>query len=167
MSYMRRPRRRYRDTPIGDMLYALGEPLPTWNRHRGHLGMDGKRKPGGEWDYIRALPIRTRRRLTGAGFMAREAMRPDEFADMLRRNVPHLADLGDTDCHAWYVKHALLALTERRQAEHHDRHLAYALASGAPSYYALRDQRARAAGYRSFWHQRKASHAASSYQPAA
>jgi len=154
----RRPRLQRSDTPIGDMLLnAVGnEPLPTWNRNRGRIGMDGKRKPGGEWDYIRSLPIKTRRRLTGAGYMAKNAMAPDEFADMLRNNVPHLAGRGDTECHAWFVKHALLALTERRRADRYDRHLAYARSRGAPSYYALRNAEAFLDGYDSLWQMRKA-----------
>lgn len=158
MSFKQRPRFHRTDTPINDMLSNAtgGEPLPTWNRNRGRIGMDGKRKAGGEWDYIRSLPIRTRRRLAGAGFMALGAMMPDEFADMLRDNVPHLAGRGDGECHAWFVKHALLALAERRQAEHHDRHLAYARSRGAPSYYALRNAEAFLDGYDSLWHLRKA-----------
>lgn len=154
---LRRPRTHRSDTPIGDMLHATtgGTPLATWNRDRGHIGMDGKRKPGGEWDYLRVLPIRTRRRLTGAGFMSKYGMAPDEFADVIRDNAPGMGGKGDTECIAWFVGHALLALKERRRAEHYDRHLAYARANGASSYYALRDQRARAAGFRSFWHMRK------------
>jgi hypothetical protein len=158
MLLLRRPRIQHTDTPIGDMLYITtgGEPMPTWNRNRGHLSMDGKRKPGGEWDYIRALPIKTRRRLTGAGYMAKNAMQPDDFADMIRRNGPNTGRLSDYECHAWYVSMALRALTERRRAEHRDRHLAYARSRGAPSYYALRNAEAFLDGYDSLWHKRKA-----------
>jgi len=154
----RRPRITRSATPVGDMLHSVlgGEPMPTWNRNRGHRGMDGKRKPGGEWDYIRALPLKTRRRLTGAGYMAKNAMSPDDFADMIRRYAPGMGSAGDTECHAWYVKHALLALTERRQADRYDRHLAYARSRGAPSYYALRNAEAFLDGYDSLWHKRKA-----------
>lgn len=157
MSYPRRPRTHRSDTPIGDMLYDVtgGESLATWNRIRGRLGMDGKRKPGGEWDYLRGLRLRTRRQLTGAGYMTRHGMNPDEFADLIRAHHPPMSGKGDTECLVWYVVHALEALAERRKAERYDRHLAYARANGAPSYYRLRDERARAAGYRSYWHQRK------------
>jgi hypothetical protein len=141
MTWSRRPRSRTRETPIGDLLYVLGEVMPTWNRHRGHVGMDGRRKPGGEWDYIRSMPLRTRRRLTSAGYMAKHAMGPDEFADLIRGCVPGMSDLSDGECHAWYVRTALLALTERRRAEHHDRHLAFARSLGYPTYYALRRAR--------------------------
>jgi hypothetical protein len=158
MSYMRRPRTRRSATPIGDLLYDVtgGEPMPTWNRNRGRLAWGQTRVIGGEWDYIRSLPIRTRRRLTGAGFMAKDCMTPDDFADLIRRNVPHLANLGDTNCHAWYVQHALMALAERQRTEHHDRHLAYAQSRGAPSYYSLRNSEAFLDGYDSLWHKRKA-----------
>jgi hypothetical protein len=158
MLLMRRPRTHRSDTPIGDMLYDAigGEPMPTWNRNRGRINADGKRVAGGEWDYIKSLPIRTRRRLTGAGFMSLYAMNPDEFADLIRNNAPNMGGRGDTECHQWYVRHALLALDERRRAEHYDRHLAYARARGSSTYYELRDWEARQRGYRSYWHYRKA-----------
>jgi hypothetical protein len=116
------------------MLYvvAWGEAMPTWNRHR---------QPGGEWDYIRSLPIKTRRRLTSAGYMAKHAMQPDKFADLIRDHAPGMRNKSDGECHEWYVRHALLALTERRRAEHYDRHLAYARHLGYPTYYALRRAR--------------------------
>jgi hypothetical protein len=138
---LRRPRPRRYETPFNDLLYVLGEVMPTWNRSRGHVGCDGRRKPGGEWDYIRSMPLKTRRRLTGAGYMAKHAMGPDEFADLIRNCVPGMSDKSDGECHAWYVRHALLALTERRRAEHYDRHLAYARSLGYPTYYALRRAR--------------------------
>ena len=159
MHLPRRPRTHRSETPISDLLYSAcgGEPLATWNRNRGHIGMDGRRKPGGEWDYIRVLPIRTRRRLTGAGYMAKHGMLPDEFADMIRANAPGMGGKGDTQCIEWYVGHALLALKERRRAEHYDRHLAYARSRGASSYYALRNSEAFLDGYASLWHKRKAN----------
>lgn len=156
-----KPRRlilRRTDTPIGDMLHDVtnGEPLPTWNRDRGRLAWGQTREPGGEWDYIRALPIKTRRRLAGAGFMARSAMEPDVFADMIRSHAPGMSGASDAECHAWFVRHALLAIAERRRVHHRDRHHAFAQDEGHPSYYALRDARARSAGHRSLWHLRKA-----------
>lgn len=134
MRWSYRPRTRRYDTPIGDMLDSVTrwEPMPTWNRDR---------QPGGEWDYIRSLPIKTRRRLTSAGYMAKHGMQPDKFADMIREYAPGMRNLSDGECHAWYVKHALLALAERRRAQHYDRHLAYARHLGHPTYYALRRAR--------------------------
>lgn len=165
MLLLRRSRVPTRETPIGDLLYSVlgGEPMPTWNRNRGHVTMKRgprggvRRHPGGEWDYIRSLPIKTRRRLTAAGFMARGGMQPDDFAGLIRLRAPGMGGSGDTDCHAWFVRHALLALTERRRAEHHDRHLAYARAQGAPTYYSLRNSEAYLDGYDSLWHKRKAA----------
>lgn len=148
----------YRPTPFGDLLYSVtgGEPMPTWNRHRGHVGMDGRRKPGGEWDYIRGLSLRTRRQLTGAGYMAKHAMQPDVFAGLIRERAPGMSDRTDTECLVWYVVHALEALAERRRANGYDRKLRLARRRGAPSYYALRGEEAKAAGYPSYWAMRKA-----------
>ena len=149
MSFPRRPRIHRRDTPIGDMLYAAlgGEPLATWNSSRSN---------GGEWDYLRSLSLRTRQRLTGAGYMSKWGTMPDEFADLIRWYAPGMGGKGDTECIAWYVRHALLAITERQRAAHHDRHLAYARSRGAPSYYSLRNSEAFLDGCDSLWHKRKA-----------
>ena len=158
MHLKRRPRIHYSDTPIGDLLYHVvdTETMPTWNRHRGRRCPDRGRVVGGEWDYIRSLPLRTRQRLTGAGFMSKHGTTPDDFAELIRLRAPGMGDATDTACHEWFVRHALLALAERRRANHYDRHLAYARSRGAPSYYALRNAEAYLDGYDSLWHKRKA-----------
>jgi hypothetical protein len=110
-----------------------GETLATWNRHRGHLGMDGRRHPGGEWDTLRAVPIRTRRALTAAGYLARGGMQPDDFADLLRRNLPAQVE---PDPIAWYIA------TARR------------ILRATP--YETRTRFVRERGYASLWYYRKA-----------
>lgn len=147
------------DTPITDLLYEVtgGEPMPTWNRQRGRLEWGQRRVAGGEWDYIRELPLRTRRVLTGAGYMRLRAMYPDEFAELLRNHpATNLEGACDTDCHAWFVRHALAAIRERRTAHHYNRHLAVARASGHRTYYARRVELVGELGYPSLWAYRKA-----------
>lgn len=139
-------------TPIGDRLEQMtgGERLATWNRHRGHVAMDGKRKPGGEWDTLRSTPIRRRRRLTSAGYLALGGMQPDDFADLLVRN-----GAPSHDPIAWYLAEADRALKERRHAATVRRRALLARSAGHQSYYDYRQERARALGYRSLWHYRK------------
>lgn len=147
-----------RDTPIGDMLYTVtgGEPMPTYNRDRGRLAWGQHRTQGGEWDYIREIPLRTRQRLTSAGYMAYRAMAPDEFGELIRDHVPGMDGAADTDCHHWYVRHALLALAERRRAHHYNRHLVLARKGGHRSYYERRVALVQALGYGSLWEYRLA-----------
>jgi hypothetical protein len=45
-------------------------------------------RPGGEWDYLRALPKRTRRRLIGAGYLSPRGERPDVVAGWIIDRVP-------------------------------------------------------------------------------
>jgi len=139
-------------TPTGDRLEQMtgGERLATWNRHRGHLAMDGKRKPGGEWDTLRAWPLRRRQRLTSAGYLARGGMSPDDFADLLVRN-----GAPDHDPIAWYLREAERALRERRHAATVRRRALLARSAGHQSYYDYRTALARSLGYRSLWHYRK------------
>lgn len=139
------------ETPLCDELDRLtgGERLATWNRHRGHLGMDGKRHPGGEWDDIRALPLRVRRSLTSAGFMSLHGMQPDDFADMLVRNGIQ----GDPI--PTFIALARKALRERRWAAGVDRRNRLARRVGAGSYYEYRTRWVQAHGYASVWHYRK------------
>jgi hypothetical protein len=138
------------ETPFGDELLRVvgAEVMPTWNRDR--------RNAGGEWDYIRSMPLRTRKRLTSAGYMGKHAMGPDKFADLIRHNVPGARNLSDGECHDWYVGLALRALAERRRVRGAERKQRLARRAGASSYYELRGAQARAEGYRSYWHMRKA-----------
>lgn len=112
--------------------------------------MDGKRKPGGEWDTLRATPLRVRRSLTSAGYLSRHGMQPDDFADLLTRN-----GVTDPDPIAWYVREARRALRERQQARRVGLDLARAHAAGCSTPFQHRDQQARALGYDSFWYYRR------------
>lgn len=139
-----------RPTPHLDALWDClgGNALATWN---------GKRGTGGEWDALRSVPLKRRRRLTGAGYLRRDGMAPDQLAELIRTYGPAgSASWGTCECIDWYVRTALRALDERRTAHHYDRHLAYAKACGKRSYYALRDAAAQEAGYSSLWQYRKA-----------
>lgn len=153
MSFMARSGWHDVPTPVADRLDVImgGECLATWNSSRGHLGMDGKRHPGGEWDALRATPIRVRRRLTAAGYLARGGMQADTFADMLVRNGA--PDTGDPI--AWYLREALRALRERQTAARVRRHALLARHNGHESYYAYRQAKCQEAGYASVWHYRK------------
>jgi len=140
------------DTPLSDEVERLrgDETLATWNRHRGYLGMDGRRHPGGEWDAIRYLPLRLRRSLTTAGFLSRGGMQPDEFADMLVRN-----GLDASDPIAAYIALCRKALRERARVANRARHDVLARRSGLSSYYEYRTRNVQALGYRNLWHYRK------------
>lgn len=130
-------------TPIGDHfdLVVRGE------AHRSSPG----RHPGGEWDAWFALPRRQRRVLIGAGFARRNAMWPDDLADMIQRNHPNL---GGPPLE-WFYRSAFDVLRERRHARNRDRHLRLAKRSGHRTYYERRAALAVEAGFVSFWHYRK------------
>ena len=141
------------DTPITDNLYDItgGEPLATWNRLRGRLGSDGRRQVGGEWDAVRSLPLRVRRKLTGARYMSAHGPAPDQFAEIIRHRVPGEDSMTDDDVVAWYVREALRAIRERRTARQRDVKRAIAKRAGVNSYYEYRRLQAQAAGFDSFW----------------
>jgi hypothetical protein len=122
-----------------------GDTIATWNRHR---------QPGGEWDAIRALPIRTRRRLTAAGMMRRDGLMPDVAAERIIREVPGVGDLDAAL--AWWARTALAAIGERRRVIDADARHRYARRNGHGTHYALRSAQARAAGHRSVWAMRQA-----------
>lgn len=147
MLLMRRARSVWTPTPMLDELERLtdGEPLATWNRHRGPVRMDGRRAPGGEWDEIRAWPLRVRRQLTSAGFMSKHGVSPDEMCDIMARHGCHVDQLT-----TWYQA-ARGALRERQRAANRDRHESLARANGHATYYEHRSQWCRDQGYASLW----------------
>ena len=138
---------------MADLLesYVHTERLGTWNRHRGHVGMDGKRKPGGEWDYLRYhVTLRNRRRLAGAGWLVRGGLAPDQLELVL-----HAAGLHHDNPIEWYVKTALAAIPEARLASEQRRRNLLAHREGHESFYAYRNARAVSLGYRSLYDQRR------------
>lgn len=108
---------------------------------------------GGEWDWLRALSAKQRRRLIGAGWLSRVGERPDVLADAIIREVGGVETLDEAL--TWYVRHALAAIPEARREAHRRRHDRRARALGFPSYYHLRAATAREHGHGSFWHMRK------------
>lgn len=108
---------------------------------------------GGEWDYLLALPRRTRRRLIGAGYLTTYGEQPDVAAELIIAHVAGVENIDDAM--AWYVRTALRALAERRRLAHHRRHQRHAALNGRRSYYEHRTALAVAAGHRSLWHYRK------------
>lgn len=131
-------------TPIGDHF----DRIVRGEAHRSSPG----RHPGGEWDAWFALRRRSRRILTGAGFARRNAMWPDDLADMIERNHPNL----DEPALDWFYRTAFEVLRERRHARNRARHLRVANQSGHSTYYQRRQALAVDAGYPSFWQYRKA-----------
>jgi hypothetical protein len=89
--------------------------------------------------------------LIGAGFVRRNAMWPDDLADLIERNHPNL----DGPPLEWFYRTTLQVLRERRHARNRDRHLRVAKQSGHPTYYQRRAALAVEAGFVSFWHYRK------------
>lgn len=72
----------------------------------------GGRTGYGEWDWLGAVPARTMRRLTGAGYFARGGLSVDEAADIICARVPGIST--PDDALAWYVSTALAELEERQ-----------------------------------------------------
>jgi len=144
-------------TPIGDHF----DHVVRGEAHRSSPGRQKQRRHrrrGGEWDAWFALPLRKRRILIGAGFARRDAMWPDDLADMIERNHPNLTG-PPLD---WFYRTAFEVLQERRHARNRDRHLRVANQTGHPNYYRRRAALAVEAGYPSFWRYRKAKWSTSS-----
>lgn len=141
------------ETPIYDRLMNVtgGQRLATWNRDRGRLAWGADRKIGGEWDLIRALPLKVRRQLTGAGFMAKHGSEPDVFVHDIKARVPGGVEMSDNDIIAWFIREARRAIPERRNAHMRDVKRGIAKRAGVRNYYEYRCQQARAAGFDSFW----------------
>lgn len=113
---------------------------------------------GGEHDYVRHLPRRTRRTLVGAGYLTgpRRGERPDVFADCVRDHLPAGTQMTDSDALDYWVRLVLRGLTERRTARRAARRRRLHLAAGHPTEYAYRTAHAIGAGFASFWQYRKA-----------
>jgi hypothetical protein len=125
----------------GELERVLGpNVVATYNRQRG---------AGGEWDALRAFPLRQRQRLTSAGFFAKHGLHPDVAADYICARV---GGVEDTDAAMrWWIRTATLALAERRRERHRIRHLRVAVNNGDRSYYARRQRLARQAGHASLY----------------
>lgn len=110
------------------------------------LGADVVRSPrreytGGEWDYLKSLPLATRRRLIGGRYLLADGLAPDVAADIICAAVPEC----ETTCDAmeWYVRTALTAIVQTRKVAEQRR-------------YRARVQRAHDAGQDSYHYHRLA-----------
>lgn len=72
------------------------------------------RGPGGEWDAVRAISRRTRRRLIGAGWLRARGVAPDQLAELLGAYFGR--DFTSCEAVDWYVRHSLLQLQADRRA---------------------------------------------------
>ena len=122
------------------------ERVATWNART--------RQPGGEWDVIRSLPPRTRRRLTGAGFFSAGGLMPDVAADLIVSGVGGVDTVDDAL--RWYVRTATEAIRQARRGAEANRRAKQAARLGVGSFYEVRVAQARAAGHRSLWAYRQA-----------
>jgi hypothetical protein len=107
-------------------LYVGAERLSTSGRHRGR---------GGEWDSLRAVPVRTRRRLTGAGWLVRDGLAPDQLQHIMWEAGAPTPDIDSAV--TLYVRLSVAAIGETR-AERYRRQ------------FRARDRRAFEAGWRSY-----------------
>lgn len=103
---------------------------------------------GGEGDAIRALPLSTRRRLIGAGFMSPHGDPPDTFAELWN-------DLYGTDhdvCEVVrrFVREAEYVIEERRRQRRDRWERATALRHGVRTYFGVRNLQAVAGGWSSY-----------------
>jgi len=96
--------------------------------------------PGGEWDEVRSIPRRTRRRLIGAGMMSPRGMAPDVLADIVSDWFGR--DMDSCETVRWYVRSCVLILDQRRVARD-------------ARTYRQRDRLAKDRGFISFYHQRR------------
>lgn len=94
---------------------------------------------GGEWDALRSIPRRIRRRMIGARMLRRGALDPDQVAERLGDYFGR--EFSSCEAVEWYLDNC------RRELRHRDdtRHAAI---------YRRRNERARRAGFRSLWHYR-------------
>jgi len=104
------------------------------------LGSRPGRHAGGEWDEVRAISRKVRRRLIGAGLMHPRGMAPDQLAEVVGDWFGR--DFTADELVAWYVWHGLQTIEQRRTA-------------ARARTYRRRDARARAEGFRSFYHRRR------------
>lgn len=101
-----------------------------------------RRRPdeiGGEWDYLRGLPPKVRRRLVGAGLLGTSlGVAPDQLTEEINHRLG--ADLQTCDAVALWCREALRTIEERQREARRRRER----------------QRAREAGFRSWWEYRTA-----------
>lgn len=95
---------------------------------------------GGEWDEVRSLPRRTKRRLIGAGMMRPYGMAPDQLAQVVSDWFGR--DMDPCETVRWYVRNCLMILDAR------------VVARNARTY-RNRDSASREQGFISFYHRRR------------
>ena len=98
------------------------------------------RGAGGEWDALRDLGRRERRRLIGHGFLSAKGLAPDVLAEYLGSWFGR--DFTADEAVEFYLDNARRAVAERRRTRH-------------SRIYERRNTRAQRAGYRSLWHYRR------------
>lgn len=103
----------------------------------------------GEWDWLRATPRRSRRRLAGAGYLSSYGERPDIVADWI---VDRVADVEHGDALGWFTRKALLAIDQRRREAHYLRHHRRAQTMGFASWYEYVRAIAHEHGHGSYHH---------------
>lgn len=96
--------------------------------------------PGGEWDEVRSISRRSRRRLIGAGMMSPRGLAPDVLADIVSDWFGRDMDACETV--QWYVRNSIAELDRR------------VVARNARTYQS-RDTQAKADGFWSFYHRRR------------
>lgn len=141
--------------------YVTPTPTPIWDRLMSITGGNALAtyhgQKGAEWDVLRDVPLRTRRRLTSAGLMARDGEKPDVFCDLLVTYGGGEAERFDGyNPLAWWLREAVRALDERQSAVRKDRRRRLARRHGDRSYYAYRVAWCRERGYPSLWSYRQA-----------
>lgn len=110
---------------------------------------------GGEWDAMRAIPLRVYRQLCGAGYVRRDGDAPDVFAEAW--NSWHGSDLDVCAVVERWARECLREIAEVRREcrQRYERRIARAC--GVRSYFAYRDLLARLEGFASYRAKRTAN----------
>lgn len=95
---------------------------------------------GGEWDEVRSISRKTKRRLVGAGMMRPGGLPPDVLAEVVSDWFGR--PMEPCEVVQWYVRECVKTL-DRRIVERNART------------YRTRDGQAREQGFQSFWYRRK------------
>lgn len=106
----------------------------------GNRLVSSPRGSGGEYDALRDLSTRERRRLIGHGFLSPRGLAPDVLAQYLSSYFGR--DFSSCEAVEFYLDNARRAVRERRSTYH-------------ARVYARRNERARRAGFRSLWQYRR------------